>query len=296
MLNFGLAVEKAKTTIGAASTKIEAHPLGVNMVVVADDVGVPRSKAGKVGRRGIAGTCMVLKIAGALAETGASLSEVTDIATLVAENTVSVGASLAHVHVPGRDVEEYLKEEKKMGAKEVEIGMGIHNEEGAGRKELELPDLVKEMLGQLLDEEDKERSFLHIDPKADEVVLMINNLGGISPLELSGVANEVVKQVRDRGMKCRRILCGTFMTSLNGQGFSISVLKLRETGMSKSMVELLDAPTEALGWSVAVSTETWELETAQDGQSASTSEATQTATGNLKSKCLTTASWKELLT
>ena len=92
VLNFGMGVEKAR-----------AQGRRVEMVVVGDDVGVTRSAAGKVGRRGIAGTCLVHKITGALAETGAGLDDVVKVAKLVSENVVSIGASLSHVHVPGRE-------------------------------------------------------------------------------------------------------------------------------------------------------------------------------------------------
>ena len=91
VLNFGVAVEKAR-----------AAGVNVEMVVVGDDVGVGRAKAGKVGRRGIAGTVLVHKISGALAAQGYGLKEVASVARLVAGNLVSVGASLDHVHVPGR--------------------------------------------------------------------------------------------------------------------------------------------------------------------------------------------------
>lgn len=84
-------------------------------------LGVGRAKGGKVGRRGIAGTVLIHKIAGALAATGASLDDVEKAAQAIADNTVSIGSSLDHVHVPGR------KEADEGGLKsnEVEIGMGI---------------------------------------------------------------------------------------------------------------------------------------------------------------------------
>src|SRR5437762_2583936 len=91
ILNFGMGVEKAR-----------AQGMQVEMVVVADDAGVGRAKGGKVGRRGIAGTCLVLKIAGGAAEGGACLEDTARVARLVADNVVSVGASLSRVHVPGR--------------------------------------------------------------------------------------------------------------------------------------------------------------------------------------------------
>ncbi|KAF1951169.1 dihydroxyacetone kinase [Byssothecium circinans] len=246
VLNFGMGVEKAR-----------ARGVEVDMVVVGDDVGVGRERGGKVGRRGIAGTCLVLKIAGALAAKGASLKDVSRIAQLTAGNIVSIGSSLSHVHVPGRSIVETSGDELKDS--EVEIGMGIHNEDGSERRTTDLPGLVRTMLSHCLNQSDKDRSFLNVSEK-DEVVLLVNNLGGVSVLELGGITNEVIEQLaNDYKIKPVRILAGTFMTSLNGLGFSISLLKVTDTGLGagSSMIELLDAPSEATGWSAAIKTETW---------------------------------------
>jgi dihydroxyacetone kinase len=243
VLNFGMAVEKAK-----------AAGLDVEMVVVGDDVGVGRAKAGKVGRRGIAGTVLVHKISGALASLGKPLNQVAKYAQLTADNLVSVGASLEHVHVPGRKVDS----EGSLGADEIELGMGIHNEPGSGREKVELPDLVSKMLKQLLDTSDKDRAF--VDVKSKEVVLMINNLGGVSVLELGGITAEVASQLESKySIRPVRILSGTYMTSLNGLGFSISLLNVVSPDFdAPSMIELLDAPSEVVGWSAPIQTSTWE--------------------------------------
>ncbi|KAL2141343.1 hypothetical protein VTI28DRAFT_2524 [Corynascus sepedonium] len=246
VLNFGMGVEKAR----AAGVEAE-------MVVVGDDVGVGRAKAGKVGRRGIAGTVLVHKISGALAAQGASLEQVAKVARLVADNLVSVGASLEHVHVPGRakpDVNsaEYLKDG------EVEIGMGIHNEQGSGREAVELPELVSKMLAQMLDQNDKDRAFVNVN--SNEVVLLVNNLGGVSVLEMGGIVTEVATQLeKSYSIRPVRILSGTFMTSLNGLGFSITLLNVVNTDIGgPGMIELLDYPCEATGWSSPISKQTWE--------------------------------------
>ncbi|KAF7194438.1 Dihydroxyacetone kinase 1 [Pseudocercospora fuligena] len=241
VLNFGMAVEKAK----AAGIECE-------MVVMGDDAGVGRAKGGKVGRRGIAGTVLIHKIAGALAAAGGSLKEVHKAAQIVADNTVSMGSSLAHVHVPGRKVEEEALKDT-----EVELGMGIHNEDGAERAEADLPTTVKTMLKYMLDQSDKDRAFSNIS-SSDQTVLLVNNLGGVSVLEMGGITTEVATQLeKDYGIKPVRTLSGTFMTSLNGLGFSISLLKVSDLGVKQSLLELLDAPSEAAGWSAAVSSKTW---------------------------------------
>ncbi|KAI1375165.1 dihydroxyacetone kinase [Hypoxylon crocopeplum] len=245
VLNFGMAVEKAK-----------AAGLQVEMVVVGDDVGVGREKGGKVGRRGIAGTVLVHKIAGALAAMGRGLDDVYRVARLTANNLVSVGASLEHVHVPGRAPADPDSPEN-LRAGEVEIGMGIHNEAGSGRAAVELPQLVGTMLAQLLDQNDKDRAFLNVN--SNEVVLLVNNLGGVSVLELGGITAEVVKQLGSWGIQPVRILSGTYMTSLNGLGFSISLLNVVNTDIGgPSMIELLDYPCEATGWSAPIQKTTWE--------------------------------------
>jgi len=188
ILHFGLASEKAK-----------AAGIDVDMVVVADDVGVGREKNGKVGRRGIAGTVLVHKIVGALAAATAgasSLKEASALAKLVAANIVSVGSSLSHVHVPGRVITADEDEEGALKPDEIEIGMGIHNEQGYKRMKIpELPELVKILLDQLLSKEDKDRNYLEDLENIEGWVLMLNNLGGVSPLEMGAITAEVAKQL-----------------------------------------------------------------------------------------------------
>ncbi|KAH7141611.1 dihydroxyacetone kinase, partial [Dactylonectria macrodidyma] len=248
VLNFGVAVEKARS-----------RGINVDMVVVGDDVGVGRAKAGKVGRRGIAGTVLVQKIAGALAEQGGSLQEVASVARLAAENIASVGASLEHVHVPGRQATDGASHGSgASGDQEVELGMGIHNEPGSGTEKVSFPTLVSNMLQQLLDPNDEDRSFLKID---SEVVLLVNNLGGVSPLEMGGITAEVVEQLEGTyNINPVRILTGTFMTSLNGLGFSITLLNL-STGNKQGLdlLKLLDSHAEATGWAAPIMPETWAL-------------------------------------
>lgn len=168
MLQFGLAKERwSATHLGKDD---------VRLVVVGDDVSVPRSQGKLTGRRGLAGTTLVHKIAGALAATGAELDDVEHVAQLVAENSGTFGVGLEHCHVPGTEEgEAYLK------ADELEMGMGsewqgsqvfagkihtqrltVHNEPGI-RKVSPIPAaerLVNELLTTLTTTEDKERSYL----------------------------------------------------------------------------------------------------------------------------------------
>ncbi|KAK6438857.1 dihydroxyacetone kinase Dak1 [Oleoguttula sp. CCFEE 5521] len=104
---------------------------------------------------------------------------------------------------------------------------------------------------------DKERAFINIG-KSDETVLLVNNLGGVSVLEMGGITSEVASQLEsDYSIKPVRVLSGTFMTSLNGLGFSISLLRLTDAGVGKPLLELLDAPAEAAGWAAPIKTSTW---------------------------------------
>ncbi|EXJ91910.1 hypothetical protein A1O3_00460 [Capronia epimyces CBS 606.96] len=242
VLNFGVALEKAKARNPA---------LQIEMLVVGDDVGVPRSRAGKVGRRGIAGTVLVHKVTGALAAAGYELPDVVRVGRLVAQNLASIGVSLSHVHVPGRPRGD-ASAEGLLAPDEVEIGMGIHNEAGCGRSsggDAELPSVVSEMLRQLLDPSDAERNFL--PTRTAEAVVLINNLGALSVLELGAVVTEVVDQLQGQyHITPVRVFAGTFMTSLDGPGFSVTLLNMVDTGVKMSLLELLDAPSNVTGWQV----------------------------------------------
>lgn len=272
VLNFGMGVEKVR----ALGKKVE-------MVVVGDDVGVGRAKGGKVGRRGLSGTAMVVKICGALAERGVGLEDCARVGRLVVDNLVSLGASLSRVHVPGHGIEEARDEEERLGPGLVEIGMGIHNEPGCEKVKTDLPGLVKTMLRQMLDQSDKDRSYVKIG-KTGDTVLQINNFGGVSNLELGAITTEVTSQLeKDYGLKPRRIISGTLFGSLDGPGFIISILRLEDTGLStgQSLLDLIDAPVNAIGWPRCVTGETWE-KTYKRTQDPTEAEAEVTKPSNLQ--------------
>lgn len=276
VLNFGMAVEKAR----AMGKKIA-------MVVVGDDVGVGRSKSGKVGRRGLSGQAFVVKICGALAEAGTDLDEIERVGQLVADNLISLGASLGRVHVPGKALAEAEEEEERLGPGMVEIGMGVHNEPGCEQIKTDLPGLVKRMLAQMLDTRDADRGYLHVK-QSDQTLLLINNYGGVSNLELGAIVTEVTFQLeKDYVVKPRRVIAGPIYGSLNGQGFGLSLLKLVETdlGPGKSMLDLFDAPAQATGWSANIRRDTWE-NIYVDTQEAEVAEERQVKPSNLKSKLL----------
>ena len=258
VLNFGMGTEKAR-----------AMGKEVEMIVIGDDVGVGRARGGKVGRRGIAGAVMAVKICGALAEMGVSLKDTARVGRLAGDNLVSVAASLSRVHVIGKDTKDADEEMERLPYGTMELGMGIHNEPGCEQLQTDLPGIVKKMLAQLLDQNDQDRAYVKFE-KSDQVVLQINNFGGVSNLEIGTITYELWSQLgKDWDIRPVRVYAGVFNASLNGLGFGVSLLRLADTGLGagKSMLELLDAPTEVIGWPQPIRTETWEANFPADHQS-----------------------------
>ena len=195
-LNFGLAVEQARS-----------RGLDVRTVVVADDVALPDDAQA----RGLAGTLLVHKVAGALAEAGADLDTVAAAAARVAAGVRSLGASLSSVAIPGRPGEDRVAEGT------VELGMGIHGEPGARTVPLEgAADLVAQMAATLAEQ-------LPDGP----VALLVNDLGGLSGLETGVVLHDLL--ATDLGRRAE-LLVGpaALMTSLSARGVSLSALPLDE--------------------------------------------------------------------
>lgn len=194
-LNFGLAVERARR-LG----------LDVDMVVVSDDIAL----RGIAQPRGIAGTLFVHKVAGAAAEAGADLREVTDLGRRVAASVRTLGVSVSGVEVPfrapARGIDDGL----------VEIGLGIHGEPGRELAALgAVSDLVSRMVGEL-----DERL-----PRDRPLAALVNNLGGVSALEMAIVTGELLSGILGPRIE---LLVGpaALMTSLGMRGFSISLLPL----------------------------------------------------------------------
>ncbi|KAK9374425.1 Dak1 domain-containing protein [Lipomyces chichibuensis] len=243
VMHFGLAAERAK-----------ASGIDVEVVIVGDDVAVGRTKGALVGRRALAGTVLVHKAAGAEAALGSDLKQVTAIAQSVSDNLVTIGASLDHCSVPGREIEQFLL------PNEIEIGMGIHNEPGIKRVS-PVPNaaaVVNTLLRYLLSSTDPERSYVPF-LQADDVVLLINNLGGLSILEISAITHIVISQLRETyKIEPVRTYVGTFMTSLNAPGFSVTLLNATKAG-GAHILDLLDAETTAPGWTAKLPGGTWAI-------------------------------------
>ncbi len=218
IMNFQMAKELA-----------EFDGIDVDYVIVKDDVAVPDSTY-SAGRRGIAGTVFVHKIAGAKAEAGASLPEVKAVAQKVVDNVRSMGMSMASCVLPGVGKAGFT-----LGEDEIEIGMGIHNEPGVARTNVKRADeLAQILLRHVMDDFDYSNS---------EVAVMVNGLGGTPLMELYILFNEVEKILSQNNIRIYRSFIGNYMTSLEMPGCSVSLLKLDD-----ELKELLDAPCSTSGW------------------------------------------------
>jgi dihydroxyacetone kinase-like protein len=215
-----------------AADLASAEDLRVETVLVDDDVAVKDSLY-TAGRRGVAGTVLVEKIAGAAAERGDDLDAVAAIARRVNANVRSMGVALTppvvpHAGTPSFDISDH----------EVEIGIGIHGEPGRARIEWEPVDgLVGRLVAPILDDLEVTSS--------DDVLLFVNGMGGTPLVELYIVFDAAASILRERNVQISRSLVGSYVTSLEMQGASITILRLDD-----EMKALWDAPvqTAALRW------------------------------------------------
>ncbi|CAG2238026.1 DAK [Mytilus edulis] len=222
-INFGLAVERAKH---------EGYKC--DMVVVGEDCAL-KSSDKTAGRRGLCGTILIEKICGALAEEGRSLEDIARIAKDAVLKMGTIGLSLSPCTIPGAGATFTL------GADEIELGLGIHGEAGVKRTKLVTAnEAVRMMIDHMTDPNNNSR----LEVKAgDKVACMINNLGGTSVLELNIIAREAILLLESRGVAVERVYCGSFTTSLEMAGISITLLHLDDT-----LRNCLDAETSAPGW------------------------------------------------
>lgn len=210
-LNFGLAAEKAKR-----------YGLKVEMVIVADDIALPDNKQ----PRGIAGTALVHKIAGHAAEQGKSLSEVRDIAQKACDNVYSLGLAMETCNLPGSEEEGRIQRGK------VELGLGIHGEPGASIVDTQnskslIDTLVKPLKAAVGD---------------DRVAVLINNLGGVSAIEMALLTKELAHSAL-KDQIAWLIGPAPLVSSLDMKGFSVSLLRLNET-----FEQALCANVQTVGW------------------------------------------------
>lgn len=210
-----------------------------------------------VGRRGLAGTVLVHKIASGLADQGLGLDQVKQGAESVLDRLGSVGIGLGHCSVPGSQKEDG-EEQETLGSDELEIGMGIHNEPGVTTESLsKASSLIPRLIKMITSTTDKERSYVPFkNDGKDQVVLLVNNLGGISALEMNLVAKEAMDELGRQGITVERVGVGKYMTSINLPGFSLTLLllprdgdKVSTSGLNKQQIlDLLDRPAQTPGW------------------------------------------------
>lgn len=216
IMNFEMAAELA-----------EAEGINVKQVVVNDDVAVEDSSF-TTGRRGIAGTVFVHKIAGAKAAQGASLEEVQAVAEKTIQNVRSIGMALTPCIVPAAGTPSFELKENEM-----EIGIGIHGEPGIERKEITTADEIAVEL--------TEKVIADLGLKSgEEVAVMVNGLGGTPEMEIFIVNKKVNQLLSDKGITIYDTFVGEYMTSLEMAGCSVTLLRL-----DQELKTLLDAESKA---------------------------------------------------
>jgi phosphoenolpyruvate---glycerone phosphotransferase subunit DhaK len=222
VLNFQMAAELVSGEIEVAS------------VVTNDDVAVQDSLY-TAGRRGVGVTVLVEKIAGAHAEAGGTLSEVTATAVKVNAAGRSMGLALTSCIVPAAGTPTF-----ELGDDEVEVGIGIHGEPGRRREKLAPVDEMAEWLVAPI------VADLGLS-RGDTVLAFVNSMGGTPLIELYGAFNSVAKYLDGQGISIGRSLVGPYITSLEMAGFSVTLLRLDD-----ELTRLWDAPvhTPALRWGV----------------------------------------------
>lgn len=218
IMNFEMAADMARD-----------EGIKVEQVVTNDDVAVEGSLY-TVGRRGVAGTIFVHKIAGAKAEEGASLEDVKAVAEKVIANTRTMGAALKPSTVPAAGKEGF-----ELGEDEIELGIGIHGEPGTHKEKLMTADKVADHL--------VEHILADIDYSNSEVALMVNGSGATPAMELYILSRRVHQILKDKGIKVHKTFVGNYMTSIDMAGASITLLKLDD-----ETKKLLDASADTVAF------------------------------------------------
>lgn len=214
VMNFGMAKELA-----------EAEGIKVEEVIVNDDVAVDNSLY-TVGRRGVAGTVLVHKIAGAKAETGADLAEVKAVAEKAIANVRTMGVAINPSTIPAAGKPGFT-----LADDEMEVGIGIHGEPGVRKEKLkDANEIVDELLAKILAD---------LDYVGSEVAVLVNGSGGTPLMELLIANSRVHDVLAAKGIGIYRTFVGNYMTSIEQEGFSVTLLKLDD-----ELKVLLDAAVD----------------------------------------------------
>lgn len=200
VMNFEMAKEMA-----------EMEDIEVEYVIVNDDIVVEN----KEDRRGVAGTIFVHKTLGAMAENGASLAEIKEAADKIIKDIISIGMATKPCTNPSDGKESF-----ELAENELEMGIGIHGEEGIQKEEMKSADeIVKEMVDRLLEE---------VKDLDSEYALLINGMGATPEMELYVISNSLHDYLEEKKVKVVRSYIGNFMTSMDMAGFSITLYKVDE--------------------------------------------------------------------
>lgn len=219
-MNFDAAAEMAE----------EDDDIQVEKVYVNDDIAVKDSLY-TIGRRGVAGTVFVQKIAGAAAERGDDLQAVKAIAEKTIKNVRSIGFALTSCTVPAKGTPTFKLEEN-----EIEYGVGIHGEPGIRREAMKSADLMaKQMIEDLLED-------MPIN-ESEEVAVMVNGLGATPIQELYVLNHAVQKVLKDKKVRVYKTFVGNYMTAIDMAGASLTLLKCDE-----EIKTLLDMPVNTIGF------------------------------------------------
>src|SRR5271168_616352 len=218
-LNFGLAAEMA-----------HAEGISVEMVIVDDDVAL-KGTGQATGARGLAGTIFIHKLVGAAAAEGKSLADVAAVGRAAVGSLATMGVSFSAGTSPAVGRPSF-----ELGEHEMELGLGIHGEPGVKRTEVQpANELTETLLTQIL----RHGEF----GEEKRVAVMVNNLGATTEMELAIVARHAVPFLEGKGFTVERIYAGTFLSSLDMAGLSLSVL-----GVDDERLRRLDAATNAPAW------------------------------------------------
>ncbi|XP_022085028.1 triokinase/FMN cyclase-like isoform X2 [Acanthaster planci] len=222
-INFGIAAEKAKA-------------LGINIetVTVAEDSALT-SVDKTAGRRGLCGIILIQKIAGAMAEEGRTLQEIVEATSKAAKSMGTIGISLSPCHVPGSGATFQL------GDEDMELGLGVHGEPGVKRMKVCRADIIT---AAMIDHMTDKATSSHIDVHSgDHVLVLLNNLGGTSTLELFLMVHSIIRLLESKGVVVERVMAGHFMTSLDMAGLSLTIMHLDE-----ERKWCIDKETNAFAW------------------------------------------------
>jgi dihydroxyacetone kinase len=219
-MNFEAAAEMAEEDDGVTIAR----------VYVNDDVAVKDSLY-TIGRRGVAGTVFVHKIAGAAAEAGLDLDAVKTVAEKVIENVRTIGFALNSCTVPAKGTPTF-----SLADDEIEFGVGIHGEPGIAREQVASADVLAARMVEAIVADLPFRA-------GDEVAVLVNGLGATPLQELYLFNRSVALELRARGISVQRTLVGNYMTAIDMAGASLTLLRLDD-----ELRSLLDAPAVTPAW------------------------------------------------